>query len=136
MLERNDFILNVDISTSKRFSQEYLDSFKSQMEKEFGFNEFLLILLENSEISPSGKIEIYIEDLDMESDLIEDIESIMPYLDQNLSNIETGSKIEWYSPIGFSNFTWEKGEGGWDKSEENEDFDFYEDDPFLDPYYD
>lgn len=136
MIEKNDFILNVDISTSKRFSQEYLESFKSQMEKEFGFNEFLLILLENSEISPSGRIEIYVEDLEMEFDLTEDIESIIPYLDQNLQTLEVGSKIEWYSPMGFSSFVWEKLEDGWNKSEENDDFDFYDDDSFSDPYYD
>lgn len=136
MLLKNDFILNVDICTTTRFSPEYFESFKSQMEKEFGFNEFHIILLENCDISSSGIIEIYIEDLDIEFDLTEEIESILPFLDQHLPTIEKGSRIEWYSPRGLCNYLWEKEDGGWEKSEENDSMDFYDEDPFLDFDYD
>jgi hypothetical protein len=47
---KSDFILNVDISSSKKLSTEEFEFFKEEMESNFPFNEFFLILLENSEL--------------------------------------------------------------------------------------
>jgi hypothetical protein len=130
-----DFILNVDISTSQKFNTEEFESFRSYMENEFGFNEFSVILIENSEISPSGSVKIFIEDLEMEFDILEEIESLIPHLDSQLKEIEKESRIEWYSSRDLRNFIWEKTKHGWEESEESGGSDFYED-SFFDFDYD
>ena len=122
---KSDFILNVDISSSKKLSLEEFEFFKEEMESNFSFNEFSLILLENSELEKNGTVEIYIEDLEMEFDLTGEIESILPELDLTLKPLK-GSKIEWYSSRGVCNIVWTKTLNGWSKSEEEGETDFFE----------
>jgi hypothetical protein len=124
---KSDFILNVDISTSKKFSSEEFEFFKEEIENNFPFNEFSLILIENSELTRAGSIEIYIEDLEMEFDLTEEIESIIYDTDILVSGIFKGSRIEWYSSRDICNHVWTKESGTWKKSEEDGNSDFYED---------
>jgi hypothetical protein len=122
---RSDFILNVDVSSSRKFSLEEFDFCKEEMESDFPYNEFSLILLENLELKKNGILEIYIEDLEMEFDLTEDIESILPGIDQYIK-AGKGSRIEWYSSRGVCNVIWTKGTSGWKRSEEDGDPDFFE----------
>jgi hypothetical protein len=123
---KSDFILNVDLSSSRKFSLEEFNYFKEEIETGFSFNEFSLILLENSELTRSGNIEIYIEDLEMEFDLVEEIESILPEI-QSMIGFSKNSKIEWYSSREICNTIWSKGSNGWEKREEEGETDFYED---------
>jgi hypothetical protein len=122
---KSDFILNVDISSSKKLSTEEFEFFKEEMESNFPFNEFFLILLENSELEKNGTVEIYVEDLEMEFDLTGEIESILSEMDLVLRPLK-GSKIEWYSSRGVCNIIWSKTSNGWEKSEEEGETDFYE----------
>jgi hypothetical protein len=122
---KSDFILNVDISSSKKLSIEEFEFFKEEMESNFSFNEFSLILLENSELEKNGIVEIYIEDLGMEFDLTEEIEQILTEIDLLLKPIK-GSKIEWYSSRGICNIIWTKSSNGWERSEEDGETDFFE----------
>lgn len=122
---KSDFILNVDISSSKKLSIEEFEFFKEEMESNFSFNEFSLILLENSELEKNGTVEIYIEDLGMEFDLTEEIEQILTEIDLLLKPIK-GSKIEWYSSRGICNIIWTKSSNGWERSEEDGETDFFE----------
>lgn len=121
---KSDFILNVEISSYKKFSYDEFELFKEEMESRFPFNEFSLILSENSSLEKNGIVEIYIEDLGMEFDLTEDIDHIVNGI-EDFIKISKGSKIEWYSSIGFFSCTWEKMSGGWDKTERG-GIDFYE----------
>jgi hypothetical protein len=123
---KSDFILNVDLSSSRKFSLEEFNYFKEEIETGFSFNEFSLILLENSELTRSGNIEIYIEDLEMEFDLVEEIESILPEI-ESMIGFSKNSKIEWYSSREICNTIWSKGSNGWGKREEEGETDFYED---------
>jgi hypothetical protein len=122
---KSDFILNVDISSSKKISIEEFNFFKEEMESNFPYNEFSLILIENSELNRNG-MEIYIEDLEMEFDLTEDIESAIEEIDSIISTSK-GSRIEWYSSISISSRIWEKTTSGWQKRDEEGETDFYED---------
>lgn len=122
---KSDFILNVDISSTKKLSTGEFEFFKEEMESNFPFNEFFLILLENSELEKNGTVEIYVEDLEMEFDLTGEIESILSEMDLALSPLK-GSKIEWYSSRGVCNIIWSKTPNGWEKSEEEGETDFYE----------
>lgn len=120
---KSDFILNVDIS-SKKISPEEFYFFKEEMESNFPYNEFSLILVENSGLERNG-IEIYIEDLEMEFDLTEDIESIVQEID-SIIQFSKGSRIEWYCSRSISNRVWEKTNSGWQKSDEEGNPDFFE----------
>jgi len=122
---KSDFILNVDISSSKKLSVEEFEFFKEEIESNFPFNEFFLILLENSELEKNGIVEIYIEDLEMEFDLTGEIESVLSEIDLVLRPLK-GAKIEWYSSRGVCNIIWSKTANGWEKSEEGGETDFYE----------
>jgi hypothetical protein len=122
---KSDFILNVDIYSSRKFSPEEFEFFKEEMDSNFSYNEFSLILLENSELAKNGILEIYIEDLEMEFDLTKDIDSILLDLDQFVK-VAKGSKIEWYSSREICNTVWTKGANGWKKEEEEGNPDFFE----------
>jgi hypothetical protein len=122
---KSDFILNVDISSVKKLSEAEFEFYKEEIESNFSFNEFSLILIENSELTRNGTIEIYIEDLEMEFDLTEDIDSILSSLD-SITPISKNSRIEWYSSRSICNTIWSKGSNGWERSEEEGETDFYE----------
>jgi hypothetical protein len=120
---KSDFILNVDISTKKLSSEEF-HFFKEEMESNFPYNEFSLILIENCELERNVMV-IYIEDLEMEFDLTDDIESIIEEID-SIIQFSKGSRIEWYSSRSVSNRIWEKTPSGWQKRDEEGDPDFFE----------
>ena len=124
---KSDFILNVDISISNKFDSEKTKSIIEKIESDFSFNEFSLILIENLDVDVSGNAEIYIEDLEMEFDLTEDIDSILDELDTIIPGINKGSRIEWYSSRDLCNHIWSKESRVWKKSEEEGNPDFYED---------
>jgi len=124
---KSDFILNVDISISNKFDSEKIKSIIEKIESDFSFNEFSLILIENLDVDVSGNAEIYIEDLEMEFDLTEDIDSILDELDTIIPGINKGSRIEWYSLRDLCNHIWSKESRVWKKSEEEGNPDFYED---------
>lgn len=121
-------ILNAELISRNKFSQDDLNLLKEKMESREDFIIFYSIFMEVMELNFSGYLEIYLEDVDVESDLQDSIVKMLLDLDDIIpGSLSNDSKIEWISSQHISN-VWYKDNNIWcEKTTDNTDRDFFDD---------
>jgi hypothetical protein len=127
-------ILNVELISNNKLKQSDLDSLKEKMEVREDFILLYSVFMEVMELNFNGCMEIYLEDVEIESDLQEAISKMIYDLDEIVpGGLSNDSKIEWITPQHISN-VWYKDNNNWlEKTTDTTERDFF-DDEWSDDY--
>ena len=129
-------ILNAELISNNKFSQRDLDLLKEKMEMKEDYIILYSVFSDVMELNFNGCLEIYLEDVEVESDLQEVIEKMVYDLDDLIpGGLSNDSKIEWIASQHVST-VWYKDNNNWiEKTTDSSDRDFF-DNEWADDYDD
>jgi hypothetical protein len=95
------------------------------------------IFIDCMETNFNGCLEIYVEDLELESDLQNDLEKIVKELDSIIpGGLSNDSKIEWASTLPSINTVWYKDNNNWVERVTEVEREFFDESEWEDDDYD
>lgn len=132
-----NYILNAELISNRKFTPSEISDIKLKMET---FEDSILIyniFIECMEPNFNGCLEIYVEDLEMESDLQNDLERIVKELDTIIpGGLSNDSKIEWSSNLPSISTVWYKDNGNWFERVTEVEREFFDESEWEDDDYD
>jgi len=112
---KSSYYLNVDLVSRRKFTNEDLGKIKNSLELNEDFFDLCSILAESISMNFSSHIEIYAEDIEFDSDKLNEIEEFVNILDSTiLGGWGNDSKIEWTSEYPNISYLWFKNNDTWD----------------------
>jgi hypothetical protein len=112
---KSNYYLNVDLVSKKKFSPDDLEKIKNDLELNEDFFDLCSILSESISINFSNHIEIYVEDVEFDSDKMNEVEEFVTVIDSTISGgWGNDSKIEWTSEYPNISYLWFKNDEDWD----------------------
>jgi hypothetical protein len=128
-----NYTLNVELISRKKLTPAQILDIKSDMDSKDDFLNVYTIFLDFMEINFNGFLEIYVEDLSLDSNLQEEIEMMINHLDNIIpGGLSNDSKIEWNSIDPPLNVVWYKENNKWIEKESELDVDFFIEDEWID----
>ena len=120
-------ILNAELISNNKFTQKDLDLLKEKMELKEDFIILYSVFSDVMELNFNGCLEIYLEDVEIESDLQEVIEKMVYDLDEIVpGGLSNDSKVEWIASQHVST-VWYKDSGEWiEKTTDSSDREFFD----------
>ena len=128
-----DYSISLDLTGSLPLTEEKLLAIKKLVSLKPIPVDLKETLVEILESQPKGKLEIYIEELDLSDDSEEDIQDFVAEIDEEIVPFSNGSTFIWTSNYPLVRKTFEKNGFTWDYSEES-DYDEDLDLPSWDEY--
>lgn len=121
-----NYSFNAELISNKQFTEDELDTIKTELELREEFSQFYTLFKNSVEINFNKYAEIYIEDIPFELDLSSDIEKMIDTIDSIIpGGWSADSKIEFYSEFPHIITIWYKEGKTWKESSMNsprEDF--------------
>jgi hypothetical protein len=132
-----NYILNAEIMTNRKFTPSEILDIKSVMESREDFIILYSIFIDCMEPNFNGCLEIYVEDLELDTDLQNDLEKVVNDLDTLIpGGLSNDSKIEWTAGTPAINTVWYKDNGNWIERISESEREFFSDADFEDDDYD
>jgi len=132
-----NYILNAEIMSNRKFTSREMLDIKSLMESREDFIILYNIFIDCMESNFNGCLEIYVEDLELDTDLQNDLEKVVKDLDSIIpGGLSNDSKIEWTAGTPAINTVWYKDNGNWFERISESEREFFSDSNFEDDDYD
>ena len=132
-----NYILNAEIMSNKKFTPSEMADIKLVMESREDFIILYNIFIDCMESNFNGCLEIYVEDLELDTDLQNDLEKVVKDLDSIIpGGLSNDSKIEWTTGTHAINTFWYKDNGNWFERISESEREFFSDSNFEDDDYD
>lgn len=132
-----NYILNAEIMSNKKFTPSEMADIKLVMESREDFIILYNIFIDCMESNFNGCLEIYVEDLELDTDLQNDLEKVVKDLDSIIpGGLSNDSKIEWTTGTPAINTVWYKDNGNWFERISESEREFFSDSNFEDDDYD
>ena len=132
-----NYILNAEIMSNKKFTPSEISDIKLLMESREDFIILYNIFIDCMESNFNGCLEIYVEDLELDTDLQNDLEKVVKDLDSIIpGGLSNDSKIEWTTGTPAINTVWYKDNGNWFERISESEREFFSDSNFEDDDYD
>jgi hypothetical protein len=132
-----NYILNAELISNRKFTSQEIMDIKLKMELVEDSILVYNIFIECMETNFNGCLEIYVEDLELESDLQNDLERIVKELDLIIpGGLSNDSKIEWASTIPSINTVWYKDNNNWVERVTEVEREFFDESEWEDDDYD
>ncbi len=132
-----NYILNAELISNRKFTSQEIMDIKLKMELVEDSILVYNIFIECMETNFNGCLEIYVEDLELESDLQNDLERIVKELDSIIpGGLSNDSKIEWASTIPSINTVWYKDNNNWVERVTEVEREFFDESEWEDDDYD
>ena len=132
-----NYILNAELISNRKFTSEEITDIKLKMELVEDSILIYNIFIDCMETNFNGCLEIYVEDLELESDLQNDLEKIVKELDSIIpGGLSNDSKIEWASTLPSINTVWYKDNNNWVERVTEVEREFFDESEWEDDDYD
>jgi hypothetical protein len=132
-----NYILNAELISNRKFTSEEIADIKLKMELVEDSILIYNIFIDCMETNFNGCLEIYVEDLELESDLQNDLEKIVKELDSIIpGGLSNDSKIEWASTLPSINTVWYKDNNNWVERVTEVEREFFDESEWEDDDYD
>ncbi len=132
-----NYILNAELISNRKFTSQEVSDIKLKMELIEDSILIYNIFIDCMETNFNGCLEIYVEDLELESDLQNDLEKIVKELDEVIpGGLSNDSKIEWASTLPSINTVWYKDNGNWRERVTEVEREFFDGSGWEDDDYD
>jgi len=132
-----NYILNAELISNRKFTSEEITDIKLKMELVEDSILIYNIFIDFMETNFNGCLEIYVEDLELESDLQNDLEKIVKELDSIIpGGLSNDSKIEWASTLPSINTVWYKDNNNWVERVTEVEREFFDESEWEDDDYD
>ena len=132
-----NYILNAEIMTNRKFTPSEILEIKSVMESREDFIILYSIFIDCMESNFNRCLEIYVEDVELDTDLQNDLEKAVKDLDSIIpGGLSNDSKIEWTAGTPAINTVWYKDNGDWFERISESEREFFSDAKFEDDDYD
>jgi hypothetical protein len=132
-----NYILNAELISNRKFTSQEITDIKLKMELVEDSILIYNIFIDCMETNFNGCLEIYVEDLELESDLQNDLEKIVKELDSIIpGGLSNDSKIEWASTLPSINTVWYKDNNNWVERVTEVEREFFDESEWEDDDYD
>jgi len=132
-----NYILNAELISNRKFTSQEITDIKLKMELVEDSILIYNIFIDCMETNFNGCLEIYVEDLELESDLQNDLEKIVKELDSIIpGGLSNDSKIEWASTVPSINTVWYKDNNNWVERVTEVEREFFDESEWEDDDYD
>jgi|TARA_R110000868_G_scaffold89874_1_gene249871 hypothetical protein len=132
-----NYILNAELITNNKFTASEILDIKLLMESREDFIILYNIFIDCIESNFNGFLEIYVEDVELDTDLQNDLEKVVNDLDSIIpGGLSNDSKIEWTAGTPAINTVWYKDNGDWFERISESEREFLSDAEFEDDDYD
>lgn len=132
-----NYILNAELITNNKFTASEILDIKLLMESREDFIILYNIFIDCIESNFNGFLEIYVEDVELDTDLQNDLEKVVNDLDSIIpGGLSNDSKIEWTAGTPAINTVWYKDNGDWFERISESEREFLSDPEFEDDDYD
>jgi hypothetical protein len=130
-------VLNAELISNKKFNSEEIKNLKEQMDLNEDYIVLYGIFMESMGNDFNGCLEIYVEDVELENDLLETIERMLKNLDELIpGGLSNDSKLEWSSGIPLMNTVWYKDNNNWIERASESEREFFTGNAWEDDDYD
>lgn len=132
-----NYSFNCDLSSNNKFTEDELESIRSNIESKLSFSELYIILGDSMKLNENGVLEIYLEDFKFDSDLSIEIEELCKEMDDLIpEGWFKDSTIEFNSMHPPIKYLWYKDDNKWRNSVKNlERDDFFSNSPWKEDEY-
>jgi hypothetical protein len=132
-----NYSFNCDLSSNNKFTEDELESIRSNIESKLSFSELYIILGDSIKLNENGVLEIYLEDFKFDSDLSIEIEELCKEMDDLIpEGWFKDSTIEFNSIHPPIKYLWYKDDNKWRNSVKNlERDDFFSNPPWKEDEY-
>jgi len=132
-----NYILNAELITNNKFTAKEILDIKLLMESREDFIILYNIFIDCMESNFNRCLEIYVEDVELDTDLQNDLEKAVKDLDSIIpGGLSNDSKIEWTAGTPAINTVWYKDNGDWFERISESEREFFSDAEFEDDDYD
>jgi|688.fasta_scaffold68226_2 hypothetical protein len=132
----NNYILNAELITNKKFTANEILDIKLLMESREDFIILYNIFIDCMGSNFNGCLEICVEDVELDTDLQNDLEKVVKDLDSIIpGGLSNDSKIEWTAGTPAINTVWYKDNGNWFERISESEREFFSDSEFEDDDY-
>jgi hypothetical protein len=130
-------VLNAELVSNKKFTPGEIKSLKEKMDLNEDYLVLYAIFMESMGTNFNGCLEIYVEDVELEYDLLETIEKMLIDLDElTPGGLSNDSKLEWSSGVPLMNTVWYKDNNKWIERASESEREFYGGNSWEDDDYD
>jgi len=132
-----NYILNAELITNNKFKASEILDIKLLMESREDFIILYNIFIDCMEPNFNEYLEIYVDDVELDTDLQNDLEKVVNDLDSIIpGGLSNDSKIEWTAGTPAINTVWYKDNGDWFERISESEREFLSDAEFEDDDYD